>query len=734
MNRRQTARFGLVIAALFAAWMVGSLAPSAAQDGTPTVTKLFEETSYYLKDITFVDTATGWAVGDVHWDQAGRRYVSTIIHTTDGGVTWTPQATDTTALLNAVAFVDAATGWAVGAEGVILHTADGGQTWTRQPVDTDAEFRGVAFADASHGWAVTTLPTTYDDFFEEYTDWDAAVWHTADGGQSWERQALPDTASILHGVAFADAQTGWAVGAKRAGEDKYGKLEHAGVVFGTRDGGVTWTEQYSQAERTYTKVDFVDASHGWVVGFPTSSGGDERTVLHTTDGGQSWEIQEPGDIFSPLWDVHFIDQNRGYIAGANYIGAWGPPVKRTFDGGATWEDVKMEEGNPLSVEGIYAIEVMGDRVIAVGDHDYITTTDRAWESPERDGSGMPCLNLACLFEQHYINPHYIFHGAYFVDENQGWVVGSKTFDVTHWGQVILHTADGGQTWDTQYEHSTDPDDLGYGLFSVHRLDDVHFTDALSGWAVGSTEMSYGNGWEHSGALLHTSDGGLTWQDIAGPLYEDSQREFFALDVVDGQNAWALVARYTSQPAAPATVALAHTADGTTWNWVDSGVEGSLSIGFALVQGDVDFADAQHGWAVGGLGSVVSTSDGGATWTQQTLNCGWPSCPIRLFAVAMINAQTGWIGGEGLFHTTNGGAEWAKLELELGGDVRALQFPDAQHGWLATDRGAVMRTTDGGATWIAVDTGTFSALNGMHFLAPDMGWIVGDYGVILKIGE
>lgn len=336
-------RLCLIAAGVFVLLLAAPVAPSMAQEDAPQVTKLFEETAYYLKDVTFADAYTGWAVGDVHWDQTRRDYVSTIIKTTDGGVTWAPLDVNTAELLNAVAFVNTQTGWAVGADGTILHTADGGQSWNRQVVDTTAEFTGLAFVDADHGWAVTTTPTTFDDFFEEYTDWDAAIWHTSDGGQSWQRQILPDTARILHDVEFVDAQTGWAVGAKRAGEDTHGQLQHAGVIYHTGDGGQTWTEQYSLEERTFTRADFIDASHGWVVGFPTRSGSDQRAVLHTVDGGQSWEIQEPGNIYAPLWDVHFIDQNRGYIAGANYVADWGPPAMRTFDGGTTWEDVKMDK-------------------------------------------------------------------------------------------------------------------------------------------------------------------------------------------------------------------------------------------------------------------------------------------------------------------------------------------------------------------------------------------------------
>jgi photosystem II stability/assembly factor-like uncharacterized protein len=52
--------------------------------------------------------------------------VGTILRTTDGGATWTSQASGTNNPLFGVAFTDANTGTAVGDGGTILRTTDGG--------------------------------------------------------------------------------------------------------------------------------------------------------------------------------------------------------------------------------------------------------------------------------------------------------------------------------------------------------------------------------------------------------------------------------------------------------------------------------------------------------------------------------------------------------------------------------------------------------------------------------
>jgi photosystem II stability/assembly factor-like uncharacterized protein len=688
------------------------------------VVKQFEETSYYIKDVEFITTTVGWAVGYPHWDQATRTYTGTVVKTEDGGASWTPQAASVSELLWGVDFVDADQGWAVGFNGTILHTDDGGASWHQQAVATSDEFMDVVFADADTGWATSVRPV-HVDWWGDPDNWEAAIWHTGDGGATWVEQALPSNASILQAIDFVDADTGWAVGVKYIGNDQYGDPEHWAAVYHTADGGATWTEQYSpELAISLTSIDFVDGTYGWVAGFPTNSSITEGAVFHTSDGGQTWERQEPGDsIYAPLWDIRFLDRDRGYVVGADYIGAWGPPVWRTLDGGDTWEKVRMERHEN---DGLFGVAVFEDRVIALGDHDYRAESTRPWDSCEWVPPEPSCLNCDCLFQQTFVNTHYRFEDVFFVDENDGWAVGSRSYLPELTGQVILHTSDGGLTWETQYEQSP-PLDM---LFTVFRLDSVYFADSQNGWAVGRSEEdeSYDTRW----GILHTSDGGLNWEEQGQELYEGLHPEFFGIQFLDSQNGWALDKGHYDDDIEEHSLFLAHTTDaGATWNWVSTGITGSLSVGFALVQGDLVFTDEQHGWAVGGLGKIIHTDDGGVSWSRQELNCGSPSCPWRLFAIEMLDNQEGWIAGEGLYHTSDGGVNWNEKDVGFGYDFQDIQFADSLNGWLASERGAIMATRNGGQTWHFVDNEVSSYdLRGLSFVNAHKGWLVGDYGTIL----
>ena len=92
-------------------------------------------------------------------------------------------------------------GWTCGDFGTILHTTDGGDSWSLQNAGTrEAFFTAVQFADRA-GWIVGFFPDKAR----------SGVWRTADAGRTWsvERQLEGEE---LRTLQMLDADTGWAVG------------------------------------------------------------------------------------------------------------------------------------------------------------------------------------------------------------------------------------------------------------------------------------------------------------------------------------------------------------------------------------------------------------------------------------------------------------------------------------------------------------------------------------------
>jgi photosystem II stability/assembly factor-like uncharacterized protein len=103
-------------------------------DGGATWVSQWPAAYYQFNGVFFLDANTGWAVGGNYTVQASPPASNSgrILHTTDRGASWTLQYAGGFGL-NAVAFTDANTGVAVGANGTILRTANGGSPGLSNP-------------------------------------------------------------------------------------------------------------------------------------------------------------------------------------------------------------------------------------------------------------------------------------------------------------------------------------------------------------------------------------------------------------------------------------------------------------------------------------------------------------------------------------------------------------------------------------------------------------------------
>ena len=294
----------------------------------------------YLNSVAFVDAAHGWAVGESN-DSNNDTTGSTIIATSDGGVTW--QAQDASpagrhADLEAVHFVDATHGWAVGGvsngiitgNAVVLATTDGGATWRAQDASAaghDAVLNSVDFVDSAHGWAVGVGGGS---------DYPPVILATSDGGASWKAQdASPAGRRVdLNAVHFVDPAHGWTVGLKM---DSNGHAA-GGVILVTSDGGVRWNAQDAGTANGLYGIAFSDSTHGWAVGYY----GRGPCILATSDGGTTWEAQDASSAGrdASLNSVTFVDATHGWAAGSVWHKSAStdtPLILATSDGGATWK-------------------------------------------------------------------------------------------------------------------------------------------------------------------------------------------------------------------------------------------------------------------------------------------------------------------------------------------------------------------------------------------------------------
>ena len=312
-----------------------------------------------------------------------------------------------------------------------------------------------------------------------------------------------------------------------------------------------------------------------------------------------------------------------------------------------------------------------------------------------------------------------FNDVCFADSSHGWAVGGA-YDIP--GGLIGVTRDGGKTWTYSSGFvSRWPGVSGFDFTAVT------FFDSLSGCVVGS-----------GGQIFRTDDGGVNWRlthagegaGLSGLSFVDRWHGWAVgagvLVTEDGGETWRWAIRGNGDNGYINGSAIQFLDTGTGWmtgqrsirKTTDGGVTWT-SVSLPLADGenpwlrDLDFVDAEHGWAVGDEGTILATADGGVTWTRQT-NGVPPPRPRPLQIV----------------HRAHG---VDTLDLDgpaLGLTLMAVRFVDLDRGWTVgffpdEGRSVVLRTDDGGATWREEGEAQGQELRGLFVTARGSGWSVGD---------
>ena len=154
-------------------------------------------------------------------------------------------------------------------------------------------------------------------------------------------------------------------------------------------------------------------------------------------------------------------------------------------------------------------------------------------------------------------------------------------------------------------------------------------------------------------------------------------------------------------------------DATTWTAMSSRLTEEMT--------DVDFVDARLGWAVSRSGTILHTVDGGQSWAVES------SASRILRGCSFLDASRGVVTGEGLLLTTSdGGLTWSSTPTSVG--TADCEYVDETHLWRVGESG-IYASTDGGTTWSPQTSGTTQELYDCEFTSPSSGWAVGDRVVL-----
>ncbi|MCD6023688.1 MAG: Cadherin-like beta sandwich protein [Fibrobacteria bacterium] len=181
--------------------------------------------------IHFLDAKHGWGLRDLD---------SEVVHTTNGGDTWTVRSRWTPkGSVSRIAFADTSRGWMISGAGAVLRTTNGGAVWASHPTGAPDTLYSLQFASPAVGWVAGDGGT---------------ILKTLDSGKTWARQHTGTTGRI-NCVRFSSPDSGWATGER--------------VLLQTTNGGSAWIPHPPERNGSFifgSSLFLFSGGEGWIAG------------------------------------------------------------------------------------------------------------------------------------------------------------------------------------------------------------------------------------------------------------------------------------------------------------------------------------------------------------------------------------------------------------------------------------------------------------------------------------
>ncbi|TCJ17802.1 T9SS type A sorting domain-containing protein [Flaviaesturariibacter flavus] len=546
------------------------------------------------------------------------------------------------------------------------------QGWTLvTPVKTQSAIRHVAMTSPSTGYAIDNL--------------DDRLLRTRDGGASWQRQGFvfssaptglwmfSDSVGIIStntgtffksNDAFATRSSiNTSSGSTKAMRFLNGSFGYAVAnnvnIKTTTDGGATWTLRNTGNTNNLNSVYFLDATNGYACGV-------SGTILKTTDGGQNWTALTTNYTYA-FTDIWFTTPLNGVAVGGGYI-------SRTTDGGTTWTPVTPAP----TTQTINRLYFYNNTLMALCDGGTLlrsTNNGASWTSLSVGTKNLYAIDINAF--------------------GQG-LIGAES--------TIYKTTNGGQNWTVNQagtQHSY--------------LNKVSFANDQVGVAVGwQTTNGMAN------ALVRTTDGGKTWTgrylnastlgvhlraDGAGVIgggngYNERTTDY-GQNFFPGSSQPAVAVRAVWSQGPASWILGGGYFNGGIYRTTNSGASYTYTPGGNILE--FFFPTDLVGYAGGEGGSMMKTTDGGATWTNLA-----SGTTANINSIYFLSANEGYVAStSNVSKTTDGGATWTQLS---GFNIYALHFYTADSGYAVTGSGSLLKTLNGGVNWSTIASGDIADMS------------------------
>jgi photosystem II stability/assembly factor-like uncharacterized protein len=277
--------------------------------------------------LDFVSPTTGFAVSGVSGSGTGGGVIE---RTTDSANSWT-QVGSSPQGINAITFVSATQGFAVGDKDTLLASSDGGATWTAEPLTLPAGSGPFDLSQISCSSATTCLISTQDG---------KELIRTADGGMTGS--IVSPSSQLLFDVAFSTGSNVVGVGAN-------------GATVLSADGGLTFSNVIS-SDLGFT---LNSGGAGIVAGGAAGSAyipGTNGQIAATANDGASWGLLR-APTTNDVQDVAFPNTSTGFELESDGT------LRTTSDGGVAWasQDTGVSSASALAATSTQNVLLIGPR-------------------------------------------------------------------------------------------------------------------------------------------------------------------------------------------------------------------------------------------------------------------------------------------------------------------------------------------------------------------------------------
>ena len=291
--------------------------------------------------------------------------------------------------------------------------------------------------------------------------------------EDWKEMNSPTT-NVLKKVFFIDSSNGWACGSE-------------GTIIHTSDAGNSWVIQDSQVETFITDIFFLNNNYGWALTQRNFSPFG-TTILKTTNSGNEWS---PEDYFENnvfMNTVFFFDSLNGYLGGTY--------IAKTTNGGTSWIKANVDS-QIISILPVHNFNFY-NRQTGYACGGALDFAGVIWKTTD---SGLNWIASGVSADQVF---------DVFIKDSANLMALSGDPEGIHNTRVIK-TSDGGESWNFE-------DLMMYGLsFSLE------FRTETEGWSASGSKFIY------------TTDTGDTWLEKVTP---DSS-VIYDLQFVNSQSGYAV---------------------------------------------------------------------------------------------------------------------------------------------------------------------------------------------------